>query len=277
MPWRRAMPCTLGRSVGGRGGSTWAGRRRDIRSAPCRCGRKRVAYLDNLKVLLVAVIIAAHGVGAYSWLDGAWPYQEVREVRLTGGRRHRPQRAAIPGLLFVMGLFFLISGLVTPVRSQRKGPRQFTRDRIVRLGIPLAVWVLGIWPALVYAIHRAAGEHYSYWRGFMHADPFLDPGPMWFVEVLLIYSLGYAVWRQWRAHHAAPFAAQSGPHRGWARSAARTRTLVLLAAGTSLATILVRPVFPFMSAQIGQLKLWQWPEYLATVRAGHRRGPARLA
>ena len=46
------------------------------------------------------------------------------------------------------------------------------------------------------------------------------------------------------------------------------RGRVLLAAGTSLATILVRPVFPFMSPQIGQLKLWQWPEYLALFGLG---------
>ena len=33
----------------------------------------RVAYLDNVKVLLVAVIIAAHGVAGYSWLEGRGP------------------------------------------------------------------------------------------------------------------------------------------------------------------------------------------------------------
>jgi len=41
------------------------------------------------------------------------------------------------------------------------------------------------------------------------------------------------------------------------------RTLVLLAAGISLATILVRPIFPFTSCQIGQLKLSQWPQLVA--------------
>src|SRR3954451_20684777 len=42
----------------------------------------RVAYLDRLKVLLVAVIIAGHGALAYSDLEHAWPYQDVQEVAL---------------------------------------------------------------------------------------------------------------------------------------------------------------------------------------------------
>ena len=46
------------------------------------------------------------------------------------------------------------------------------------------------------------------------------------------------------------------------------RTLVLLAAGISLATILVRPIFPLASGQIGQLKLSQWPQFLAMFGLG---------
>ena len=42
----------------------------------------RVAYLDNLKLLMVAVIIAAHGALAYSTLESAWPYQDIQEVQL---------------------------------------------------------------------------------------------------------------------------------------------------------------------------------------------------
>jgi hypothetical protein len=43
----------------------------------------RLANHDNLKTLLVAVIIAGHGAMSYSDLEGAWPYQDVQEVRLT--------------------------------------------------------------------------------------------------------------------------------------------------------------------------------------------------
>lgn len=108
-----------------------------------RVSPERVAYLDNLKVLLIAAIIAGHGTMGYSAFEAAWPYQEVREVRLA----EVSDIALGMVVLFAMGLFFLISGLVTPGSLARKGPRTFARDRLVRLGVPLAVWVLFLWPA----------------------------------------------------------------------------------------------------------------------------------
>lgn len=133
----------------------------------------------------------------------------------------------------------------------------------MRLGIPLAVWVFGIWPAVVYVAHRVAGDAASYWEMFMDAEPFLDTGPMWFVEVLLIYSLGYAAWRRWRAQRAyriGSTAATTVPVTG--------QSLAVLAVGLSVATVLVRLVLPFDGHQIGELQLWQWPQYLALFGLG---------
>ena len=162
----------------------------------------RVAYLDNLKVLLVAAIIAAHSVLGYTGYKGSWPYQDVREVSLSSVSQAILAIPLMPGVLFAMGLFFLMSGLVTPGSVARKGPERFARDRIVRLGIPLAIWTLAVWPAMLVARDRAGGWHdISFWDEVMHRQPPFEPGPMWFVEVLLIYSLGYAAWRRWRAHH----------------------------------------------------------------------------
>jgi acyltransferase-like protein len=99
-------------------------------------------YLDNVKLLLVAVIIAGHGALAYSTLESAWPYQDIQETRLGAAPDLVLLMAVIPAALFAMGLFFLISGLVTPGSLSRKGPRTFARDRLVRLGVPLALWTL---------------------------------------------------------------------------------------------------------------------------------------
>ena len=238
------------------------------RSAPTLPVRQgRVAYLDNLKVLLVATIIAGHSFLGYSGFKGAWPYQNVQEVRLGAVSQAILAIPVLPAVLFAMGLFFLISGLVTPGSMARKGPSRFARDRVVRLGIPLAIWMLGIWTALLFAIHREGHHHWTFWYALLHRHPFVEPGPMWFVEVLLIYSLGYAAWRQWRLQHASPFATHARPSADGG-AALQGRTLVLLAAGISLATMLVRPAFPFLSEQIGQLKLWQWPQYLGMFGLG---------
>ena len=89
---------------------------RQRRPAPAgtRAGHARAAYLDNLKLLLVAVIIAAHGALAYSTLESAWPYQDIQEVQLGAASDLVLLMMVIPAALFAMGLFFLMSGLVTP-------------------------------------------------------------------------------------------------------------------------------------------------------------------
>src|SRR5829696_6324934 len=98
----------------------------------------RVAYLDRLKLLLVAVIIAGHGAVAYGDLENAWPYQDVQEVQLAAVSNVVLSLAVLAGALFAMGLFFLMSGLVTPGSLARKGgARIFARDRLIRLGAPL--------------------------------------------------------------------------------------------------------------------------------------------
>jgi hypothetical protein len=95
----------------------------------------RVAYLDRLKVGLVAVITGVHGVAGCTGFEGAWPYQPVRQVGLPDAVDKAFGTLVLPNMLFVMGLFFLMSGLVTPRSLARKGPGRFARDRLLRLGI----------------------------------------------------------------------------------------------------------------------------------------------
>ena len=228
---------------------------------------QRVAYLDNLKILLVAAIIATHGIAGYTSWEGAWAYEPAAEVRLTEVTESLFGTLVLPAVLFAMGLFFLMSGLLTPGSLDRKGTRGFARDRLLRLGVPLAVWTLGIWPATVYVAHRVAGDSASYWTMFMNAEPFLDTGPMWFVEVLLIYSLGYAAWRHWRPQPRPARATPDGSS-AYQHPPVTGGTLLWVAAALSVSTMLVRLVFPFDGHQIGELQLWQWPQYLALFGLG---------
>jgi Acyltransferase family len=238
----------------------------EVRRGPVdiRAGRGRVAYLDKLKLLLVAVIIAGHGALAYGDLDNAWPYQDIREVQLAEVSDIALSAVVVPAVLFAMGLFFLISGLVTPGSVARKGPRTFARDRLVRLGAPLLVWTLVLWPGAIWVSHLAAGDTYSFWIEVTNDDPVLDTGPMWFVAVLLFYSLAYAAWWSRRRRPAGDDLRSasdcSAPLSG--------RTLVALAAGISVATAVVRLVFPIASNQIGQSHLWQWPQFVAMFGLG---------
>jgi hypothetical protein len=227
---------------------------------------ERLGYLDDLKVALVTAIIAGHAVIGYATV-GSWLYQDVQEATITPAAETLFAFVLVPPALFAMGLFFLIAGLLTPGSLDRKGPRRFVRDRLLRLGLPWASFALVLWPLLMFAMYRAIGAPLSSFRADL-AEPLLDTGPLWFLVVLLLYSLGYAAWWQLRTgHRRAPDrpgpAAGSGPP-----GTLRGRHLVAIAVAVATATFVVRLWFPMDSAQVANLKPWQWPQYLAMFGLG---------
>jgi hypothetical protein len=225
-----------------------------VESRPRSAG-VRLAYLDNLKTFLIAGIIVMHSVNGYAEY-GSWVYQDVRETSLSDVAETVFVIVVSTGALFVMGLFFLISGLLTRDSLSRKGPGRFARDRLLRLGVPFAAYTLVIWPLLDFGVNEPFRHLGSYWWWFVHSDPMFDNGPMWFVGVLLIFSLGYVAWA-WRFSRKA---ALSGPVRG--------RYLVIMALGIGAASFVVRLVFPMNTAQIFNLHLWEWPQCLTAFLLG---------
>lgn len=226
-------------------------------AVPTPSAHGRLAYLDNLKTLLIAGIIAAHAFMGYADF-GSWTYQDVREVTLSEPMETAFVILAVAlGGLFLMGLFFLLSGLMAQDSLARKGPGPFVGDRLVRLGIPFALYTLVVWPLLEFALLEPIQHHGSFWEYFSDTDPVLDNGPLWFVGVLLLYSAVLAGWR--RLHPPAP--ERDG-------RPLQPRDLGLLALMVGLATFLVRTVLPADSNQPLNAHLWAWPEYLALFGLG---------
>lgn len=228
-------------------------------------GRER--YLDNLKVVLIAAIVAIHGVASYSSLD-VWTYGVVREVTLAPVTEMAFIMLVGPFGLFMIALLFLVAGLLTPGSLERKGARHFVRDRLLRLGVPFVAFVLLVQPALTYALYRPLGHDTgSYWEEMVGAEGQIDTGPLWFVGVLLIYSLTYAAW----------VALRGRPPRF--RGPVRARHLALMAALVAPPTFLIRLVYPSGSeAGFSDLNLWEWPECIALFALGlaaSRQGWAR--
>jgi len=216
----------------------------------------RLAYLDNLKTWLIAGIIAAHAVMGYADF-GSWTYQDIQEVMLSPVAEAIFVVLAVTlGGLFLMGLFFLLSGLMAQDSLARKGPSDFVSDRLLRLGIPFAAYTLVIWPLLEFALLEPFIPRGSYWAWFTDTDPVLDNGPLWFVGVLLLYSLALVAWRKL-------FPAKPSSHRPL-----RPRDLILLALAVGITTFLVRIAFPADSNQPLNSHLWAWPEYIAMFGLG---------
>jgi hypothetical protein len=99
------------------------------------------------------------------------------------------------GLACGMGIFFLLAGYFTPSSYDRKGGAAFVRDRIIRLGIPWLVYSLLIQPLVYYIAQGLPGSYWSFYTTwYLHLGSIAD-GVIWFVELLLGFSLLYAAWR----------------------------------------------------------------------------------
>jgi hypothetical protein len=138
---------------------------------------KRAVYLDSVRILLSVLVILHHIAASYG-PPGVWYYNEPPSG--PGSVLAFTFLMAI-NQAFFMGLFFLLAGYFVPPSLARKGPRAFLRDRLLRLGVPLVVYVVAINPLVC----RLAGG--DGWQ--------LGPGPMWFVEVLLVFTLAYVAAR----------------------------------------------------------------------------------
>jgi hypothetical protein len=230
---------------------------------------RRLVPIDNLKAVLVAWIIAGHALLGYTAIGG-WPYDEVSEGTMP--TRVELLLAAVlgPTALIVIGTFFFLSGLFAPDSIDRQGPAAFIRQRIFRLGLPWLLFMLLIWPFLMWIAYRSAGRPLEIWHALGARQPLLDSGPLWFVQILLYVSIGHALWiwtRQGRVRHS--------------HAAALVRTAVIIAA----ASFVIRLWFPARSQQVFELHVWQWPQcvglyvlgVLVASRGWAEQVPARLA
>ncbi len=153
----------------------------------------RLAYLDTLRAILISLVIALHTAIAYGAV-GDWTYVD-------------PAKSEIAGILltfvttivqaFSLGLYFFISGYFTPGSYDRKGGITFWKDRLLRLGLPMLVYTFALNRIPNYFAGVARGEFtISFWKYFsltFFRDA--DEGPTWFIFALLLFLVGYTIWR----------------------------------------------------------------------------------
>ena len=183
----------------------------------------RLYGLDNLRVFLTALVVLHHAAVTYSHIP-LWYYTEPP---------HDGSATALDVFLvlnqaYFMGFFFLIAAFFTPGAVDRKGVGRFVRDRLVRLGIPLLLFVVVV--RAVVGIPGWSVSGLPFWEYYLVS---WDPGPTWFLEVLLAFSLVYALVRR-RRPNPAPVAA--APLRG--------RWIAAFVVGLAIATVLWRLVVP---------------------------------
>ena len=151
--------------------------------------------LDNMRAVVILLVLSFHSVLAYLNFLPAAPFSFNSPPYLW---RAFPivDTARWFGFdlfcawqdVFLMSLFFFLSGLFVWRSLERKGPRTFLHYRVVRLGLPFAFVVGVLMPLANYPtyLQTAADPSFAtFWRHWL-ALPFWPCGPMWFLWLLLV-------------------------------------------------------------------------------------------
>jgi hypothetical protein len=150
--------------------------------------------LDNLRGFVILLVLSFHSVLAYlNFLPAspfpfdAPPYLWRAFPIVDTARWFGFDLFCAWQDVFLMSLFFFLSGLFVWPSLERKGVRTFLHDRIVRLGVPFAFVVALLMPLANYPTYLQAATDPSFsafWRHWL-ALPFWPCGPMWFLWLLL--------------------------------------------------------------------------------------------
>lgn len=188
-------------------------------------------WIDTVRVALTVLVVAHHCAVTYGNIP-IWFFHEPP---------HDPSATVLDLFVVVnqsyfMGTFFLISGYFVPGTIDRKGPGAFARDRLLRLGVPLLAFTFLLRPVAGFWSWYSSENRPPYARHYLTT---IDPGPTWFLEVLLLFSLLYAGYRALRRRQVAPPDTEGA--LGWVGACGTLGGLVLVMA---VALALWRQIVP---------------------------------
>jgi glucan biosynthesis protein C len=154
---------------------------------------KRLLFVDNLRILMISMVVVQHLSVTYG-AAGSWMYHDPATADMFTSIFLSALN--VIGMAAGMGFFFLLAGYFTPRSYDRKGGAAFLRDRIIRLGLPWLVYSLLLDPLVYYIAHGLPGSYWSFLTTrYLHRVGSIANGPIWFVELLLIFSILYVAWR----------------------------------------------------------------------------------
>jgi surface polysaccharide O-acyltransferase-like enzyme len=163
-------------------------------SYPVEKEKKRIFFLDNLKIALVALVVANHAGQAYVTINTGWPVQDTNIPEINNyllGTFFSFNSA------FFMALFFLISAYFLPASLDRKGTRKYITDRLIRLGLPTLFFLVLVFPLFGYVTDGDGQSFTGFLQNsyFNFTDGLFTFGHTWFLGMLLIFSCFYACYR----------------------------------------------------------------------------------
>ncbi len=219
--------------------------------------KERFFFIDNLKILLVILVILGHLAITYGSPIGSWYYHEGQPGVIESFFYVFILAA---GQSFSMGFYFVISGYFTPGSYDRKGAWSFSKDRLLRLGAPLLFYVIFVDPFIGCTLELSKGFSGSFldfislnivsYRG-------LGSGPLWFVEALLIFTGAYVLWRR------------LAKNTNRESKIPRNKTIAIFALVLGIITFIVRIWLPIgWTFELLNLQIPFFPQYIAMFVVG---------
>jgi len=215
-------------------------------------GQGRMEYLSRYKGFLAALVVLIHTGITYGAVGG-WMFSEPHEVIWL---KVVTTCIASFSQSFVLGAFFFVSAYFLPRSLDKKGALRLLGDRLVRLGVPYALYYFLGAPLLVMAV-----ENLGHGRnvGFR---PTFNSGPLWFVEALFIFTLLYVLVRRIRRSASPLFLPRGIP------------AIPIVFAYIAVAAVLgfaARTAFP-IGWDLHNLQLGFFPMYVLLFAAGIKAG-----
>lgn len=209
---------------------------------------KRALYLDQIRAIVVAFVIAIHvpmAFGGIGWSGVRIPVEESISSFAIGFFRWYSYALNS----FIMYMMFLISGYFVPRSVHKKGVLRYLKGRLLRLGIPFLTGLL-----LLNNASKLLGmlTPSSPLAGLPWNDiPFNRVGVLWFLVVLFAFDLLYCAWVALRGDRFAVDISVPSPRlRSWLVSAISLGILeALMMSQTDIWATLGRSFFDGIGAQ----------------------------
>lgn len=220
--------------------------------------QNRYAYIDNLRTLMIILVILIHAACTYSPVGG-WYFKEslfLDELSLISFVYFQSFTQA-----FFMGLLFLLAGYFIPRAYDKKAFKAFMIGRLKRLGIPTLIYIFLIDPLIVYYL---LGKAYllptmsftAYYSDYISSLRFIgSTGPLWFTFALLIMSFIYALARKISSH------ALNTPNNNNLNTPIKTRYIIVGVIAIALLNFLVR-IFQPIGSSLLNLQLCYFSQYV---------------
>lgn len=228
----------------------------------------RIVFLDNLRYLMVLLVLVFHSAASYSSMVAFWPFHEAKTTEFL-------DILMILFDTFMMPVLFFIAGYFTLSSLRKTGARGFVRSKFIRLGVPWVVLTVFVLPVLDY-FHYASQTFASgtsihsfaaHWLLSMKTMGSFYVGPMdmshystmpeqfyqrylWFLSLLLllsvIVSMLYSARNRWVRARSNTVEEISGSN------GSVYKTLVFVGI---LTAVMYAPTYVFLSPDMGWLSL----------------------